>query len=79
MEAQQRLYPRLQQLARIEQEKQRTQRAAQEIAEALQHAEHSRQPLRLPLLSGTAFEGIFTKLNGKYLTMLPPAEVRDEQ
>ncbi|MBE3558873.1 MAG: hypothetical protein IMW89_06565 [Ktedonobacteraceae bacterium] len=67
LEAQQRLYPRLQQLAQMEQEKRRAQMLAQEVSEAIRQAEQSGQPLHLPALTGTAFADVFAALNGKYV------------
>lgn len=63
----QRLQPRLQQFAYMEQQKQRAQVLAQETRRAIQHARQSGQPLHLPDLSGTAFEDVFTDLNGTHI------------
>lgn len=63
-EMQQRLNPRLQQLAQMEHQKMRTQALALEAARAIEQARQSGQPLRLPEMHGTAFEGVFTSLNG---------------
>lgn len=79
MEMQQRLYPRLQQVAVMEQQRQRAQTLAHEVAEAIRQAERSGQPLRLPALTGTAFEGAFTGLNGTYLVKRPQLDRNDNR